>query len=223
MKLNVIITGATGMVGKGVLLECLDHEAVASVLCINRRSLNMQHPKLTECIHNDFSDFESIRSDLRGYNAAFLCMGVSAAGKSEEAYHHFTYDYTMALVRVVQEENDAMTGIYVSGRGTDSTGQGKIMWARVKGKTENAILNCGFEKAFVFRPGAIIPRKGIRSSTYWYQFIYDYLMWVIRFYKTVRPDSVVDTTQIGLAMIHASLKGYTTSHIESKDILALSE
>lgn len=210
------------MVGKGVLLECLDHPAVESVLCINRSTLGKAHSKLKEILHSDFSDFSSLRDELKGIDAAYLCMGVSSLGKSEEDYHIFTYDYTMSLVNILYEHNPDMTCIYVSGVGTDSTEKGRVMWARVKGKTENAILNKGFKQAFAFRPGAIIPLKGIRSRVNWYQFIYDYMMWLIYLLKKLKPKSVVDTTQVGLAMINLTMKGYETNHIEPEDIIKIS-
>ena len=217
--MKVIITGATGMVGKGVLLECLDHNAITEVLCIGRRSLNMEHLRLKELIHKDFSEFESVKSKLNGYDACYLNMGVSAVGLSEEEYHKFTYEYTLSLARVLLSLNPQMTITYVSGVGTDSTEKGRSMWARVKGKTENHLLALGFRQAYMFRPGMIIPLRGIKSSTRLYQFMYDYFMWLVKLIKFIAPKSVVNTTEIGQAMINLSIGSYSKNILEPADIL----
>lgn len=207
------------MVGKGVLLECLDSSDITEVLSISRSSLNMKHPKLKELIHKDFSDFESVKDQLKGYDAAFLNMGVSSAGKSEAEFKKFTYDYTMSLVNALATEKENMIITYVSGRGTDSTEKGKVMWARVKGKTENDILAAGFKGAYMYRPNAIIPLRGIKSKTKLYQFMYDYFLWAIKLAKKMNPTSVVNTTQIGLSMIEIAKNGYSKEVLESGDIL----
>ena len=204
--MKAIITGATGMVGKGVLLECLDHHMVEEVMVIGRNPVGINHPKLKELIHSDFSDFSGVSNQLKGYDACYFCLGISASGLNEEAYKKITYDYTMALAGVLVKLNPDMTFIYVSGQGTDSSEKGRMMWARVKGKTENDLLKTGFRQAFMFRPGAIIPLRGIKSRTKAYQFMYDYFMWLVKAIKLVSPNSVVDTTQIGLAMINATQK-----------------
>ena len=221
MKIKVIVTGASGMVGKGVLLECLDHGQIDQVLSIGRSRLDMDHPKLKQIVHPDFSDFSSIKGDLASYNACYMCMGVSAAGLSQEKYTEITYNYTMALAQVLSEVNLDMTITYVSGEGTDSTEKGRSMWARVKGKTENDLLRLGFRQAFMFRPGVIIPLRGIKSRTKMYQFFYDYFMWLVKLAKIIAPNSVVNTTQIGLAMINATFHGYSQKIIRPKDILRL--
>ena len=210
------------MVGKGVLLECLDHEAIGEVLVIGRNPVGMDHPKLKELIHQDFTDFSGVKDQLRDYDACFFCLGISAAGLKEAAYTRITYEFTMALARTLHENNPDMTFNYVSGQGTDSTEKGRMMWARVKGKTENDLLNMGFKQAFMFRPGAIIPLRGIKSRTKSYQFMYDYFMWLVKGIKAIAPNSVVNTTQIGLAMIHTMLNGYDKKIILPKDILVLS-
>jgi uncharacterized protein YbjT (DUF2867 family) len=222
MNKKVIITGATGMVGKGILLECLDHEAISEVLVIGRHPVGIQHRKLKELIHHDFSDFSGARDQLKGYDACFFCLGISAAGLKEEEYRKITYDYTMALAKVLFENNPETTFNYVSGQGTDSTEKGRMMWARVKGKTENDLLNMGFKAAYMFRPGMIIPLRGIKSRTKAYQFMYDYFMWLVKMVKRLSPNSVVNTTQIGLAMINAMLKGYNKKILTPKDIISLS-
>ncbi len=209
------------MIGKGVLLECLDHEQVGQVHVISRSALELEHHKLRQIIHADFSDFSSRRDELTGYDACYLCMGVSAAGLNEEKYTQITYHYTMALARLLVGINPDSTCIYVSGEGTDSSEKGRSMWARVKGKTENDLLRLGFKQAFMFRPGAIIPLRGIRSRTKMYQFFYDYFMWLVKLVKLLAPNSVVNTTQIGLAMIHATLYGYDKKILRPKDIITL--
>lgn len=207
------------MVGKGVLLECLDHPEVEKALIIGRSKLDLEHPKLEQIIHADFSDFSSIKSELSGYDACYLCMGVSAAGLKEEDYHKMTYDYTLGLARILAELNPNMTCTYVSGVGTDSSEMGRIMWARVKGKTENHLLNLGFKQAYMFRPGAIIPLRGIKSRTRLYQFFYDYFMWFIKLMKVFTPSSIVNTTQIGLSMINVTKDGFKKTVLDPKDII----
>jgi len=220
---KVIITGATGMVGKCVLLECLDHEAIGEVLVMGRNRVGIDHPKLKELIHKDFTDFSGVKDQLSGVDACFYCMGISAAGLKEEEYKRITYDFTLSLARILFELNPSMTFNYVSGQGTDSTGKGRVMWARVKGKTENDLLKLGFKQAFMFRPGAIIPLRGVKSRTKSYQFMYDYFMWLVKLIKCFAPNSVVDTAQIGRAMINSMLKGYDKSVLTPKDIIILAE
>ncbi|AHW59429.1 NAD dependent epimerase/dehydratase family protein [Draconibacterium orientale] len=221
--MNVIITGATGMVGKGVLLECLDHESVEKVLVIGRNPVHISHPKLEELIHNDFSDFSTVKEQLAGYDACFQCMGISSVGMKENDFKRVTYDYTLALARELLPLNPKMTITYVSGEGTDSSEKGRVMWARVKGKTENDLIKLGFKQAFMFRPGLIIPLRGIKSRTKAYQFVYDYFMWLVRLFKAVAPNAVVNTTQLGKAMINAALYGYNSAIIKPKDIIQLAE
>lgn len=223
MGKKVIITGATGMVGKGILLECLNHDAIEEVLVIGRSSIGMTHPKLKELIHKDFSDFSNASYQLAGYDACFYSLGISAAGLSEDQYRKITHDYTMALAKVLLDKNQGMTFNYVSGEGTDSSEKGRLMWARVKGKTENDLINFGFKQAYMFRPGAILPLRGIKSRTKSYQFLYDYFTWLVKLIKAISPNSVVNTTQIGLAMINSMTKGYDKKILRPKDIIALSE
>lgn len=220
---NVIITGATGMVGKGVLLECLDHKSINKVLVIGRNPIGIEHPKLKELIHNDFTNFSIVKNQLLEYDACFFCLGVSSAGMKEEQYKKITYDFTLSLGKTLVDINPQMTFNYVSGQGTDSSENGRMMWARIKGKTENDLLNLGFKQAFMFRPGMIIPLRGIKSRSKSYQLMYDYFMWIVKSIKALAPNSVVDTTQIGLAMINAVLKGYTQRVLKPKDIILLSK
>lgn len=220
---RVIITGATGMIGKGVLLECLDHNEISEVLTIGRSSAGIKHPKLKELKHNDFTDFSTVKNQLAGYDTCFFCLGISSAGLKEEEYTKITYDYTLSLAKTLFKINPEMTFNYVSGESTDSTEKGRMMWARVKGKTENDLLKMGFKQAFMFRPGMIIPLRGIKSRTKMYQFMYDYFMWLVKFTKFVSPKSVVTTTQIGKAMINSMLYGYSKTILRPVDIIQLSE
>ena len=219
--MKVIITGATGMIGKGVLLECLDHEAVKEVLAIGRGRVGITHPKLRELIHKDLTDFSGIADALKEYDACYFCLGISAAGLKEEQYRTITYDYTLALAGELYKINPQMTFIYLSGEGTDATEKGRMMWARVKGKTENDLLAMGFRQAFMFRPGVIIPLRGIESRTKSYRLLYKYLMWLVKLIKFLSPNSVVNTMQIGLAMISATLHGYEKPVVRPKDVLIL--
>lgn len=221
--MKVIVTGATGMVGKGVLLECLDHPDVNQVLSIGRRSLDMSHPKLKELIHKDFSEFDSVKEELQGYDACFACMGVSAAGMKEAQYKMLTYDYTLSLAQTLFAANPNMTFNYVSGAGTDSSEKGRSMWARVKGKTENDILGLGFKQAYMFRPGGIIPLRGIEPSSKLYRVLINNLKWLIKLIKKMAPNSIVNTTEIGLAMINSVKFGYEKSVIDPVDILKMAK
>lgn len=222
-KQKIIITGATGMVGKGVLFECLDHYEIDKVLVIGRNPIGLKHPKLNELIHNDFADFSSMKNQLTGYNACFFCLGISSVGLKEEAYKRISYDFTISLAKILVDLNPQMTFNYVSGQGTDSSENGRIMWARVKGKTENDLLQMGFKQAFMFRPGMIIPLRGIKSRTKSYQLLYDYFMWLVKLIKVISPNYVVDTTQIGQAMINSVLKGYPNKILRPKDIIQLAK
>lgn len=216
--MKVIVTGTTGMVGKGVLLECLDQPEVTAVLSISRRSIGVEHTKLKELIHADFSEFDSVSSELSGYDACFACMGVSSMGMDEATYTKLTYDYTLSLARTLLSLDPSMTFNYVSGQGTDSSEKGRSMWARVKGKTENDLLALGFKQAFAFRPGMIIPMRGVVPSDKNYRRMIGALGWLLRLMKKMSPNSVVDTNQIGQAMIAISNNGYPKTIIDPKDI-----
>lgn len=223
MSFKVIITGATGMVGKGVLLECLDHQDISEVLSIGRTPLEVDHPKLKELIITDFLDYTAVENQLKGYDACYLCMGVSAGGLSEEKYRELTYDYTLALAKTLVKLNSKMTCTYVSGEGTDATEKGRRMWARVKGKTENDLMGLGFNRAFMFRPGIIIPLRGIKSKTRLYQFFYDYFMWLAKLMKALSPNSVVNTTELGQAMINVTKSSYEKDVLRPRDIIEVAD
>jgi hypothetical protein len=216
MKYSVIITGSSGMLGEGVLLECLASELIEKVLVINRSSINKQHPKLEEALLKDFTKIASIGEQLKGYDACFFCMGTSAIGKSEEAYTAITYDTVTAFVDVLYELSPEMMFNYVSGQGTDSSEKGSTMWARVKGKTENEVLNKGFKDAYAFRPGVIIPEKGIKSRTNWYQIFYSIMS---PFYSLLKKSkNITTTTKVGLAMINTLTNPSQNKHLENKKI-----
>ena len=217
MKINAIITGATGMVGEGVLHECLQHPDVESVLVINRRPCEVQHPKLKEIIHNNFYDFTGINGQLTGYNACFFCMGVSSVGMKEDKYESITYDITMALATVLAPLNPDMVFNYVSGAGTDSTEKGKLMWARIKGKTENDLMALPFRAAYMFRPGFIQPTKGLRRT----YTAYKLLSFLIPVLRRLFPAGICSLREIGLAMIHSVTRGYDKKILSVKDIVKL--
>lgn len=221
--MKVIITGATGMVGKGILFECLDHEQISQVLSISRRRLGIEHPKLIELIHDDFSEFSSVSEELKGYDACYASMGVSSAGMKEDQYTRLTYDFTLSLARELHRLDPQMTFNYVSGVGTDSSEKGRRMWPRVKGKTENDLLKLGFKQAYMFRPGGIIPLRGIEPSDKLYRFLVKNLGWLLKLLKRISPKSIVNTTQIGLAMINVTTHGYSKKVITPKDILVLAD
>jgi hypothetical protein len=217
MTVRAIITGATGMVGEGVLHECLLCEDVESALVINRRRCNIQHPKLKEIIHDNVYDFTKIREQLAGYNACFFCLGVSSVGMKEEKYHEVTYELTMALANTLVSINPDMVFCYVSGVGTDSTEKGRIMWGRVKGKTENHLMRLPFRGVYMFRPGFIQPTKGLKNT---YK-IYRVLSPLFLLFNLLFPKYVTTLKDIGLAMINAVIKGYSKKIIEVKDIKML--
>lgn len=201
--MKIILTGSTGMVGKGVLLECLDDKRVQQVVAINRNPLSIQHPKLKEIIHPDFFDFTDLEAEFAHADACFHCMGVSSAGMNEADYHKLTYNISLALAKSCHKENPNMVFTYVSGTGTDSSEKGRVMWARVKGKTENDIIKLGFKKAYMFRPGVIQPKRGIVSSTPLYRAFYKWFGWIIPIMKAISKDSVTTTEAVGKAMINA--------------------
>jgi len=202
MILNVIVTGATGMVGEGVLHECLKHADVESVLVINRKPCEVEHPKLKEIVHKDLFDLSSIEDQLSGYNACYFCAGVSSVGKKENEYKRITYDLTISFANTLVKLNPDMTFCYISGVGTDSTEKGKSMWARVKGKTENDLLELPFKAVYMFRPGYIQPTKGLRNTYKIYKVVASfYPLW-----KLIFPKYVTTLREIGLAMINATLR-----------------
>lgn len=216
--MDVILFGATGMVGQGVLRECLLDPQVRRVLSIGRSAVGQQHPKLRQIVRDNLFDYSDIESDLAGYDASFFCLGVSAAGKTEQEYRHVTYDIAQAAATTLSRLNPQMTFIYVSGTGTDSTEQGRTMWARVKGSTENAILRLPFKAAYMFRPAFIQPMHGETSKTRLYRLFYAITPLLFPLLKRLFPRSVSTTEQIGRAMIAAARTGAPKAIIETEDI-----
>ncbi len=218
--MKVIITGSTGMVGKGVLLECMDDSRVSEILLINRHPIDLSHPKIKEVIHQDFTSFSTIAQELKGYDACYHCMGISSIGVSDEKYKKVTYDMSKALADTLYELNPDMVMTYVSGTGTDSSESSSTMWKRVKGKTENMIFDIGFKDAYAFRPGAIIPERGIKSSTGWYNAIYVISRPIFPLLKKV--NSITTTTKLGKAMINCVTHPQELKVLEGSDINELS-
>jgi len=220
MKISAILFGSTGMIGKGVLLECLENSEVVNVLVINRHSCNIRHPKLKEVIHENLFDLSSLTGELTGYNTCFFCLGISSGGLSETKYREITFYLTMSVAETVLKYNNDIRFCYISGAGTDSSEKGRMMWARVKGKTENNLLAMPFRKAYMFRPGFIQPMKGIRSRTRLYNLLY---LFFKPFYFILRHfESFVMTTEIlGKAMIYAVSDETEKNILESSDINTL--
>ncbi len=216
--MKTILFGATGMVGQGVLRECLADPDVTQVLVIGRGTTGQNDPKLREIIHINFEDFSPIESELIGYDACFFCLGVSSVGMTEQAYRHITYDFTLAAAKLLAKLNPGMTFIYVSGAGTDSTEKGRIMWARVKGETENALLHLPFKAAYMFRPGAIEPLDGIKPKNKWLRVLLVVLGPLFPLFKLLFPDSITTTRKVGRAMIKVAKDGTPMKWIESRDI-----
>jgi uncharacterized protein YbjT (DUF2867 family) len=218
---KVILFGATGMVGQGVLRECLLDADVESVLTVGRSPTGQQHAKLRELVHGNFTDFSAIESELTGYDACFFCLGVSSVGMDAERYRHLTYDITMAAAATLARLNPGMVFTYVTGRGTDSSEQGRVMWARVKGKTENDLLKLPFKAAYMFRPAGIQPLHGVRSKTGWDQAVYVIAAPFLTLLNRIAPKYVTTTEQVGRAMIKVARDGYPKPVLESEDINAV--
>jgi uncharacterized protein YbjT (DUF2867 family) len=219
--MTVILFGATGMVGQGILRECLLDPDVEQILSIVRAPSGRHHAKLHELIHTNFFDYSAIEPQLTGFDACFFSLGVSSAGMDKAKYTHLTYDLTLAAATTLAKLNPRMTFIYVSGAGTDSTERGRSMWARVKGKTENDLLKLPFRAAYMFRPGFIQPLHGIRSKTRLYQTIYTILNPILPLLKSTLPQFVTTTEQIGRAMLQVAKHGFPRPILESKDIASL--
>lgn len=215
--MKAILFGASGMVGQGVLRECLLDPEVTTVLSIVRSSTRQQHQKLREIVHQDFFDFSSIESELSGFDACFFCLGVSSAGMSEKNYRRVTYGITLTAAQLLVKLNPQMTFIYVSGAGTDGSERGRTMWARVKGQTENALLRLPFKSAYMFRPGVIVPLHGITSRTTVYRIAYAILGPILPLLQAF-PKYVTTTEKLGRAMLIAVKRGAPKSILESWDI-----
>lgn len=218
--MRVILFGATGMVGQGVLRECLLDPEVESVLSLVRAPAAQRHAKLREIVRQDLSDLSAIEDQLSGYDACFFCLGVSSLGMAEPDYRRVTLDLTLSVARTLAGQNPSMTFIYVSGAGTDSSGRGRSMWARVKGETENALLKLPFQAAYMFRPGFIRPMHGVVPKTKWLRRVYAVIGPLYPVLKTLGPKYVTTTECVGRAMISVARHGAPKRVLESQDINA---
>lgn len=218
MKIKAIITGSTGMVGEGVLLECLQHPDVEEVLVINRKPGGISHPKLREIIHSDFFNLASIEPQLTGYNACFFCLGISSVGISKEVYQHITYDLTLSVGKVLAKVNPEMTFCYVTGAGTDSSEKGSVAWARVKGATENALMQL-FKRSYMFRPAFMKASAGQKNLKSYYK----YFAWVYPIGRALYPAGFCTLKEVGLAMIKVASTGYHQRIVNVKDIVELAK
>lgn len=219
--MNVLIFGATGMLGQSVLRECLLDPDVTQVTTVGRTPLGTQHPKLKELIHADLWNYKAIEQQLTPFDVCFFCLGVSAAGMTEAQYMHITYDLTLAAATTLAHLNPRMTLTYVSGAGTDSTEKGRVMWARVKGRTENALLALPFKAAYMFRPAGIQPLHGIRSKTPAYQVFYSLAKPVLPLLHRLFPNQMMTSDVISQAMLKVAKHGAPKRILETTDINAL--
>ena len=214
MGLKVIITGASGMVGEGVAKQCIESRSVDRVLLIGRRSAGIKHPKVSEIILHDMFHPEAIESEMAGYDACFFCLGVSSVGMDEQEFSHITFDLTINFARVLKKASADITFCYVSGSGTDGSGKGRVMWARVKGKTEQALQQI-FSKSYMFRPGYMQPDKGARNSLKFYR----YLSWMYPLLRLAFPRFVCSLAELGQAMLACTLKGFNKRVLSVRDIV----
>lgn len=216
--MKILLFGATGMVGQGALRECLAAPDVEQVLAVVRSSTGLQHPKFTELIHKDFLDYSTVEAELTGFDACFFCLGISSVGLTAPEYERITHDFTLAAARTLVRLNPKMSFLFISGAGTDSTEQGRAMWARVKGKTENDLLRLPFKMKVMLRPAFIQPMHGIRSKTKLYNFVYALTKPVLPLLKRLFPKYVTTTQQIGIAMLKIARQGTPKPVLENDDI-----
>jgi uncharacterized protein YbjT (DUF2867 family) len=219
--MNVLILGATGMVGQGVLRECLRDDGVQRVVTLGRTRTGQAHPKLREIVHGDLLHLSAVEDQLRDLDACFYCLGASAAGLSEDDYSGINYEITLAVAGTLVRLDPGMTFVYVSGTGTDSTERGRVMWARVKGRTENALLRLPFKAAYMLRPGLIIPMYGVKSKTRLYRVFYTVLGPLLPALKALFPRSVITTEHLGKVMLRLARSGYSKQVLETADLAAL--
>ena len=217
MGYKVIITGTSGMVGKGVMLECLDHPDIDHVLIVNRKSIGEQHPKLTEVIVPDFMNLKEVKGSFTGYDACYFCAGISSFRMSEADFTRITYDLTLHFANTFIQNNPDSVFCYVSGQGTDSSEKGRVMWARVKGKTENDIAAMPFKATHMFRPGFIQPQRGIKTKTRLYAALYAVFKPLYLILKHF-PSTATNTTNVGLAMINVLKDNYTSGILDNRKI-----
>ncbi|MEM9069797.1 MAG: epimerase [Myxococcota bacterium] len=216
--MNVVIFGATGMIGHGVLLEALDDEGIASVLTVGRRTLDLEHPKLEQLVHDDFSDFSSIEGRFAGLDACFWCLGVSSSGMKEDVYRRITVDFTMAGAAAISRQSPSMTFCFISGAGTDR--ESRTMWSRVKAEAEDRLDEFNFGAVYRFRPAMIQPMRGVRSTIGSYNAVYAVMK---PFYPLLKklPKYVTSTVEVGRAMIRVSREGAESTTLENAEICAL--
>ena len=220
--MNVLLFGATGMVGQGVLRECLLDADVLSVQTIGRTATGARHPKLREIVHQDLWHYAGIEPALSGFDACFFCLGVSSGAVSEDDYGRLTYGLTLAAAEAVCRLNPNLTFVYVSGAGTDSSERGRLAWARVKGRTENALLRLPFKAAYMFRPGVIQPLDGITSKTASYRILYMLTGPLLPLLRRLLPNQILTTRHMGRAMLAVARHGWPAPILESRDIRAAS-
>ena len=219
MNIRAILTGATGMVGEGVLLECLRDPAVEAVLLLGRKPSSYAHPKLQELLHPDFKHLKTVEDQLTGYNACFYCAGISSLGVSKQEYERITYATTLAVAQTLRRLNPDLSFVYVTGAGTDGTERGRSHWARTKGRTENALLRLPFRSAFMFRPGFMRPSPEQRNVLG----MYKYLNWLYPIARWLAPGYVSTMQEVGVAMLKAVQTGYPKPVLEVRDIVALAQ
>jgi hypothetical protein len=218
-NINIIITGATGMVGEGVLHECLNDLKIASITLLNRRSTGVVHPKVKELLMDDLFTFTGNEPGLTHLHACFYCLGVTSIGKSEEEYTKLTYDLTLKIAKPLLQLNPEMTFCYVTAKGTDNSEKGKTMWARVKGKTENDLTKMGFRHFFAFRPFMLTPTKGLRNTHGFYK----YISWLFPLGRMVYPEGFCTLRELALAMIQVGYQGYGKKTITPTDMVKLAK
>ena len=218
VRVKIIIFGSTGMIGTGALLECLADPRVKRVMAVVRKPSGVRHAKLEELIHSDFFDYTALQARWPEFDACLFCLGVTSVGRDEAAYRRITFDLTLAAARSMAAVHPGMVFCYVTGAGTDSSARGRVMWARVKGETENALLALPFKAAYMFRPAYIQPMKGVRSKTRWYQMAYDLIGSLYPLLRRLSPGWVTDTETIGRALIRVAADGYPTRVLEGRDI-----
>ena len=216
--MNVVIFGATGMVGQGVLRECLLDPGVDRVVAVGRTAAGIVQLKFREIVLPDLMDLSAAEKDLSGFDACFFCLGVSSLGLTEPAYTRVTHDLTLSVARTLVGLNPQMTFVYVSGAGTESSEKGRSMWARVKGRTENALRGLPFRAVYLFRPGAIVPLHGVRSKTRWYRLFYALMRPLLPILQRLFPNAVTTTEQVGRAMLAVARSGYPAAVLETRDI-----
>ena len=219
--MKILVFGATGMVGQGVLRECLRAADVELVQTVGRTATAQHHSKLREVVRRNLLDYQAIESELRGFDACFFCLGVSSAGMGEAEYTRLTYDLTLAAAQTLARLNPQMTFVYVSGAGTDSTERGRSMWARVKGRTENALLRLPFKAVYLFRPGIIQPLHGVRSKTTSVRLLYSATKPLLPLLRVLLPRQVLTTEIIGRAMLAVARHGAPKAVLEARDISAI--